>query len=81
MLAALADLSADVIIATAGATIDHLPANATALEYAPGEALCQRAALVIGNGGSPITYQALAAGKPVLGLASNFDQFLNMRLG
>jgi len=78
VLAALADLSVDVFIATAEATIDHLPANAMALDYAPGDVLCQRATLVIGNGGSPITYQALAAGKPVLGLASNFDQFLNM---
>ena len=78
-LAALADLPADVLVATAGATIDHCPANATALDYAPGELLCQRATLVVGNGGSPITYQALAAGKPVLGLASNLDQFLNMQ--
>src|SRR5262249_31438892 len=35
--------------------------------------------LVICNGGSPTTYQALAAGAPVLALAStNMDQHLNM---
>ena len=31
------------------------------------------------NGGSPTVTQALLAGKPVLGLCSNMDQFLNMR--
>jgi UDP:flavonoid glycosyltransferase YjiC (YdhE family) len=35
---------------------------------------------VICNGGSPTTYQALAAGVPVIGIARNLDQFLNMRL-
>ena len=34
--------------------------------------------LVVCNGGSLTTQQALAAGKPVLGIASNMDQFLNM---
>jgi UDP:flavonoid glycosyltransferase YjiC (YdhE family) len=34
---------------------------------------------VICNGGSPTSQQALAAGVPVLGIASNLDQFLNMQ--
>src|SRR6185437_13111769 len=33
---------------------------------------------VICNGGSPTCYQALSAGVPVIGIASNLDQFLNM---
>jgi UDP:flavonoid glycosyltransferase YjiC (YdhE family) len=33
---------------------------------------------VICNGGSPTSQQALAAGGPGLGIASNMDQFLNM---
>jgi UDP:flavonoid glycosyltransferase YjiC (YdhE family) len=33
---------------------------------------------VICNGGSLTCQQALAAGVPVLGIASNMDQFLNM---
>jgi len=36
--------------------------------------------LVISNGGSPTTYQALAEGRPVIGIASNLDQYLNMTL-
>ena len=44
----------------------------------PGERAAARASLVICNGGSPTTHQALAAGTPVLGLASNMDQHLNM---
>ncbi|MDD5328894.1 MAG: glycosyltransferase, partial [Sulfuricella sp.] len=38
-----------------------------------------RAQLVICNGGSPTSQQALAAGVPVLGIAGNLDQFLNMQ--
>jgi len=48
------------------------------MDFAPGDELCAVASLVIGNGGSPITYQALRAGAPILGLVSNLDQFLNM---
>jgi len=33
---------------------------------------------VICNGGSPTSQQALAAGVPVLGIAGNLDQYLNM---
>ena len=35
--------------------------------------------MVICNGGSLTSYQALAAGKPIIGLPSNLDQFLNMQ--
>lgn len=34
--------------------------------------------MVVCNGGSPTSYQALAKGVPVLGLPGNLDQFLNM---
>ncbi|MFO7705166.1 MAG: glycosyltransferase, partial [Halopseudomonas sp.] len=34
--------------------------------------------LVICNGGSLTTYQALASGVPVIGICSNMDQLLNM---
>ncbi|CFR71311.1 putative glycosyl transferase [Mycobacterium tuberculosis] len=34
--------------------------------------------MVLCNGGSPTTQQALAAGVPVIGLPSNMDQHLNM---
>jgi len=48
-------------------------------DYLPGLAACERADLVICNGGSPTTTQALLKGRPVLGIASNMDQLLNMR--
>ncbi|WP_052493873.1 MULTISPECIES: hypothetical protein [Pseudomonas] len=43
-----------------------------------GEVIARRASLVITNGGSPSSYQALAAGTPVLGVAVNMDQLLAM---
>jgi len=79
VLAVLADLPVTVIAATAGHLLPtHVPANAHVAHYLPGEAAAQRANLVICNGGSPTSQQALCAGVPVLGIAANLDQFLNM---
>ena len=44
------------------------------------DALMKGAALVICNGGSPSTSLAMNNGVPVLGIASNMDQQLNMRV-
>jgi UDP:flavonoid glycosyltransferase YjiC (YdhE family) len=46
--------------------------------YLPGIETCRQSDLVICNGGSGSVYQALAAGVPVLGVASNLDQSLVM---
>jgi UDP:flavonoid glycosyltransferase YjiC (YdhE family) len=79
VLQALAALPVTVIAATAGTiSLDTVPPNAFVADYLPGEAAAQRARLVICNGGSPTSQQALAAGVPVLGIAGNLDQFLNM---
>ena len=80
VLSALADVDADVVVATAGTKLHRRSPTTFLVDYAPGDTLCERAALVIGNGGSLIGYQALAAGTPLLGLPSNMDQFLNMRV-
>ena len=48
-------------------------------DFLPGDLVCKRASLVVCNGGSPTTNQALANGVPVLGIVRNMDQFLNMR--
>ena len=48
-------------------------------DYLPGLLACERADLVVCNGGSPTTTQALIKGRPVLGIASNVGQLLNMR--
>lgn len=79
VLQALASLPLTVIAATAGnIKLETVPPNTYVAHYLPGEAAAQRASLVICNGGSPTSQQALAAGVPVLGIASNLDQFLNM---
>jgi UDP:flavonoid glycosyltransferase YjiC (YdhE family) len=79
VLAALAELPVVVMVSTAGAAIPSaLPANAYAAEYLPGIEAAARSSLVVCNGGSPTSQQALAAGVPVLGIASNMDQFMNM---
>jgi UDP:flavonoid glycosyltransferase YjiC (YdhE family) len=79
VLEALAGLPVRVLAASAGAAAPpQLPANARIADYLPGDAAAARAQLVVCNGGSLTVQQALAAGVPVLGLASNMDQFMNM---
>lgn len=79
VLRSLASERVTVIASTAGAPVPpQLPGNARAAEYLPGIEAVARARLVICNGGSPTSQQALVSGVPVLGIASNLDQFLNM---
>jgi UDP:flavonoid glycosyltransferase YjiC (YdhE family) len=79
ILDGLAELPVSVIAATAGRAVNatHRP-NMWTAEYLPGEQAARRSNLVICNGGSPSTHQAFAAARPVLGIASNMDQYLNM---
>jgi UDP:flavonoid glycosyltransferase YjiC (YdhE family) len=75
----LGKLPLTIVLATAGrwqakSELENLRAS----EYLPGDKVADRAALVICNGGSPSVYQALAKGVPVIGIASNLDQFLCM---
>jgi len=79
VLEALAQLPVTVIATTAGRTeLDAVPDNAMVSEYIPGDMASELAALVICNGGSLTTYQAILNGTPVLGVVSNLDQHLNM---
>lgn len=79
VLSALSALPICVIASSAGAAVmQPRQGNAFVAPYLPGAAAAARSSLVICNGGSLATYQALATGVPVLGLASNMDQFLNM---
>lgn len=79
ILQGLAGLPVTVIAATAGMPIpERVPANARVADFLPGVEAAERSALVICNGGSLATQQALAAGTPVLGVVSNMDQHLNM---
>lgn len=80
VLQALADLPLTVVATTAGrAAVATPPPNARLVDYAPGDQLAARADLMICNGGSLTVYQALAAGKPLIGIASHMDQHLSMR--
>lgn len=79
VLQGLSDLPVTVLAATANdQALASLPANAHAAKYLPGTELARRSSVVICNGGSLSCQQALAAGVPVLGIASNMDQFMNM---
>jgi UDP:flavonoid glycosyltransferase YjiC (YdhE family) len=79
ILDALADLPIAVLAATLGrGLLQPAPPKLWLADVLPGDRAAARAGLVICNGGSPSTHQALAAGTPVLGVASNMDQHLNM---
>jgi UDP:flavonoid glycosyltransferase YjiC (YdhE family) len=79
VLEALADLPVTVLASTAGRVrLSAIPSNARVAAFLPGENAAARARLVVCNGGSPTTQQALTVGTPVLGLVSNMDQHLNM---
>ena len=69
-----------VILATAGrAELHGDDETVFVADFVPGYAACELADLVVCNGGSPTTTQALLRGRPVLGICSNMDQMLNMR--
>ena len=79
VLDALATLPVTAIVSAAGSYAGlRSPSNAFVASYLPGHEAAKLASLVVCNGGSPTAYQGLALARPVLGLASNMDQFLNM---
>jgi UDP:flavonoid glycosyltransferase YjiC (YdhE family) len=79
LIEALASLPVSAVIATAGrVNLGPLPAHLVARPFVRGADAARRAALVVFNGGSTTGYQALAEGTKVLGLPSNFDQYLAM---
>jgi UDP:flavonoid glycosyltransferase YjiC (YdhE family) len=78
VLEGLARLGLPVVVATAGATLPAaVPANVSLAPYLPGDTIAAASRLVVCNGGSPTSHQALMHGVPVLALPSNLDQFLN----
>jgi UDP:flavonoid glycosyltransferase YjiC (YdhE family) len=81
VLDALAELPVTVVASTAGAQPPgRVPGNAHVAGMLPGDRIVPRCGVVISNGGSPSTYQGLGAGKPVIGICENLDQYLNMTL-
>lgn len=80
ILNALGQMPVTVLLALAGHKNSiNLPDNTFAQNYLPGSLAAAKADLVICNGGSPTTQQALAEGTPVIGVPSNLDQYLNMQ--
>jgi UDP:flavonoid glycosyltransferase YjiC (YdhE family) len=79
ILDALASEHYIVVVATAGRSLDIAKRNNVyEAPFLDGAAFARRAVLVVCNGGSPATQQAILSGAPVLGIPSNLDQFLNM---
>ena len=80
LIPVLEQTGARIVVATAGKPLPTSIGSAQThiFDFLPGNQLCRRASLVVCNGGSPTTNQALSHGVPVLGIASNMDQFLNM---
>jgi UDP:flavonoid glycosyltransferase YjiC (YdhE family) len=79
VIEALARLPVVAVVATAGRMqLGTLPPNVVARAFVRGADLARSAALVVFNGGSTTGYQALSQGTKVLGLPSNFDQYLAM---
>ncbi|MET0286228.1 MAG: nucleotide disphospho-sugar-binding domain-containing protein [Polyangiales bacterium] len=77
VLKALTRLDLPLMVSSAGRELD-VGSNVLAAKYLPGSAAARRSAFVVCNGGSSTGYQALREGKPVLGIASNLDQYLAM---
>ena len=79
VLDGLARLPVEVVASAAGKSEAlNIPPNARVADMLPGDQACAAADVVVCNGGSPGTYQAMVLGKPVIGIAANMDQFLNM---
>ncbi|ARO86994.1 glycosyl transferase family 1 [Nitrosospira lacus] len=79
VLSAMSELPITVIAVTAGKIhLTEVPANAVVADYLPLDNGVRRSSMVICNGGSLTTYQALSSGVPILGICSNMDQLLNM---
>ncbi|HEX6274530.1 MAG TPA: nucleotide disphospho-sugar-binding domain-containing protein, partial [Polyangiaceae bacterium] len=79
VLRVIGEFPVNAILSTAGRfEVARPPPNVHVVRYAPGAEIARRASFVVTNGGASTSYQALAEGKPVLGLPSNLDQYLAM---
>ena len=78
VVAAVLELGAQALVATAGRVQLPSAPGLHVADYVPGDLAVARADVVVCNGGSTTAYQALAAGRPVVGLPANLDQYLAM---
>lgn len=76
---ALSRMSVHVLMSTGEKSApNNLPDNFKWQEFVDGALAAEFSDLVICNGGSPTSYQALSRGTPVIGIVSNMDQLLSM---
>jgi UDP:flavonoid glycosyltransferase YjiC (YdhE family) len=85
VIGGLSKLGLPLMVATAGRGTSNAKgrsqtaaSNIFTADFLPGAEAARRARFVVCNGGSSTAYQALAEGRPVLGIASNLDQYLAM---
>ncbi|MCB0322093.1 MAG: hypothetical protein KDD69_00935 [Bdellovibrionales bacterium] len=77
---AFAEMDVRVVIAAGGALeVGSLPENVRVVPFLPGALAAAQAAVVVTNGGSPSSYQALSCGAPLVTLPTNMDQLLCSR--
>ena len=75
----MVSLDCRVAVSTFGGMLKTaFPHYVVTADLLPGDEVAACAQMVICNGGSPSTHQALRQGVPVLGIAANLDQLLNM---
>lgn len=83
LIEALSELPLQIIAGSVEPTLHpvNYPSGAKlfSAKVLPGDLVCQKAQVIICNGGAPSSYQALAAGRPVIGITRNMDQALNMQ--
>lgn len=80
LIGAALSAGARIIVATGtDRNTTVFPTDVITAPFLPGAAVAALADLVICNGGSPSTHQALQQGTPVLGIPANLDQLLNMQ--
>lgn len=77
--AGAAAIGLPVVCATAGRAHPNPRPGLHVADWLPGDELARRALVVVCNGGSPSSYQALAGGAPVLAIPANLDQQLCAR--
>ncbi len=78
IMSVLSEFNANILVATASRSDIKMAGNVYVADYLPGTEVIRECDLVVCNGGSATAYQALSEGIPVLGIASNMDQYLTM---
>jgi UDP:flavonoid glycosyltransferase YjiC (YdhE family) len=79
VLRVIGEFPVNAVLATAGRfEVPDAPPNVQVVDFTPGDLVARRASFVVTNGGASTSYQALAEGKPILGVPSNLDQYLSM---